>query len=175
MATTDYIAPSDMDAALRLLMPENRLIMRIVLHTGRRIGDVLAIRTEQLCSNTIWITEAKTHKRTKIQLPDSLLEPLRENAGSIWAFPGAHDQTRHKTRQAVWADLRRARDALRLRETLGTHSGRKNYAVALMAKYHDIERVQRDLRHSNPAITYVYAFADQMARGKAPRIRDRRK
>lgn len=164
MGRATYFPRDMMENALRLLSPPNRLVMECVLHTGRRIGDILAIRTEQLRSTTIWITEQKTGKRSKIQLPGVLLQRIRDQAGSIWAFPGRSDPTKHRTRQAVWYDLRRAQKALRLPGALGTHSGRKLYAVELMKRWGDLERVRADLKHSNAAITIVYAMADKIAR-----------
>lgn len=174
MAKASFFDRPDMEAALRLLTPANRLVMAAVLHTGRRVGDILAIRTDQLGSNTIWITEQKTGKRSKIQLPDSILEPIRKQAGRLWAFPGRSDETKHRTRQAVWHDLHRAAKALRLEGSLGTHSGRKLYAVELMRQWRDLGAVQRDLRHSNPAVTMLYAFADQLIGRKNPKTRNRR-
>ena len=40
---------------------------------------------------------------------------------------------------------------------------RKGFAVDLMHKYGDIEKVQRALNHSNPTVTILYAMADQLA------------
>lgn len=174
LAKASYFDRPDMEAALRLLTPANRLVMAAVLHTGRRVGDILAIRADQLRSNTIWITEQKTGKRSKIQLPDSILEPIRKQAGTLWAFPGRSDESKHRTRQAVWHDLHRAAKALRLEGSLGTHSGRKLYAVELMRQWRDLGAVQRDLRHSNPAVTMLYAFADQLSEGRRPKVRNRR-
>ena len=174
MGKAAYFERPDMEAAFRLLTPANRLVMAAVLHTGRRVGDILAIRTEQLGSNTIWITEQKTGKRSKIQLPDSILKPIRKQAGKLWAFPGRSDETKHRTRQAVWRDLHRAAKALRLEGSLGTHSGRKLYAVELMKRWRDLGAVQRDLKHSNPAVTMLYAFAHELTARENPKIRNRR-
>jgi len=44
---------------------------------------------------------------------------------------------------------------------------RKAYAVALMARYGDLKRVQRALNHDRYTTTMIYAMADQLARGKA--------
>jgi hypothetical protein len=46
---------------------------------------------------------------------------------------------------------------------------RKAYAVDLMHKYGDIEKVQRDLNHASPMITMVYAMADVLAQTAASR------
>jgi len=88
---------------------------------------------------------------------------LRDSAGSPWAFPSPTDPTKHRTRQAVWRDLKRVQRALRLPVNLGTHSARKTYAVHLMNQYGDIERVRKALNHDNATITVVYAMADILA------------
>ena len=88
-----------------------------------------------------------------------LLEAIQQQAGEEWAFPG-RDGKRPKTRQAVWADVKRAQRAFRLPQNIGTHSARKVYAVKLLEKYGDIERVRRALNHSSTAVTSIYAMAD---------------
>lgn len=159
--TTEYLLEQEVGHVLAALMPQNRLIVRVILHTGMRISDVLNLKTEDLKPSG-WYTEGKTGKRRRYGLPAPLLAAIRAQAGPIWAFPGRLDKTKHKTRQAVWADLKRAQRAFRLPQVVGTHSMRKIYAVDLMAKYGDIERVQRALNHDAPSVTMIYAMADQL-------------
>lgn len=146
---------------LALLTTGNRLACRVALHTGLRIGDVLSIRTRDL-GQRMTVTESKTKKRRRVHLPAGLLSEIREHAGAVWAFPGRLDESKHRCRQTVWSDLRRARRALRLPETVGTHSMRKIYAVKLMKRYGDLNRVQRALGHDNETTTMLYAMADQI-------------
>lgn len=175
--TTEYLLSQEVEHVLAALMPQNRLIVRVILHTGMRISDVLALKTEDLKPSG-WYTEGKTGKRRRYGLPAPLLASIRAQAGPIWAFPGRLDKTKHKTRQAVWADLKRAQRAFRLPQVVGTHSMRKIYAVDLMAKYGDIERVQRALNHDAPSVTMIYAMADQLLErrlaARERRIRARR-
>lgn len=158
---TEYLLAREVDRVLAALMPQNALIMRVILHTGMRISDVLALRTDQLATSG-WYVEQKTGKKRRYGLPKPLLEAIKAQAGPVWAFSGRSDPTKHKTRQAVWADVKRASRAFRMPQNVGTHSARKVYAVELMAKYGDIERVQRALNHSSPCITAVYAMSDQL-------------
>lgn len=44
--TTEYLLNEQMEHVLAALTPYNRLVMRVCLHTGLRVGDVLALRTE---------------------------------------------------------------------------------------------------------------------------------
>ena len=158
--TTNYLLHKQLNHVLAALTPQNRLICEVELHTGLRVGDVLALRTEQI-SRKFWITEQKTGKRRQVGLPDELCARILRQAGKDWAFPG-RDPERPKTRQAVWADIKRAAAAFRLPQNAGTHTMRKIYAVRLLERYGDIRRVQRALNHSSPSVTLLYAMADKL-------------
>lgn len=156
--TVEYLLEKEVDKVLGILMPSNRLVMRVVLHTGLRISDALNLKTAQLAPR-FWVKEQKTGKKRMIGLPASLLNDIRQEAGDYWAFPG-RDPKKHRTRQAVWYDIKRAAAAYRLPQNVGTHSLRKVYAVELRKKYGSIERVRRALNHSSDAVTLIYAMAD---------------
>lgn len=167
--TTEYLLNKEVDKVLGALTPENRLVMRTALATGLRIGDVLALKPEQLKPH-FWVTESKTGKRKQVGLPGPLLTDLKKHAGNHWVFPGRNTQ-KHRTRQAVWKDVKRASKAFRLPQNVGPHSARKVYAVELMQKYGDIERVRRALNHSRDSVTMIYALADQQLEAKYRRRR----
>lgn len=155
---------------LSALTPDNRLVMRVCLHTGLRVGDVLALQTAQLAPH-FWVTEMKTGKRKQIGLPDPLLSDLRKQAGKLWVFPG-RDPRKHRTRQAVWKDVKRAARAFRLPQNVAPHSARKVYAVDLLRKYGDIAKVRKALNHSSDTVTMIYALADAQLQA---RYRQRRR
>ena len=159
----------EVERVLGLLTYENRLVLRVLLHTGLRIGDALALKPEQLKSN-FWVTEQKTGKRKQVGFPAPLLDDLREAAGEYWVFPGS-DPRKHRTRQAVWKDVKRAAAALRLTQNAAPHSARKVYAVELLRKYGDIEKVRRALNHSGLEVTLIYALADKQLSAKGRRRR----
>lgn len=172
---TEYLIEKEVERVLDLLTYENRLVLRVLLHTGIRIGDALALRPWQLKPN-FWITEQKTGKRRQIGLPEPLLSDLRSNSDSEWVFPGSKPG-KHRTRQAVWKDVKRAAAALRLTANAAPHSARKVYAVELLQKYGDIERVRRALNHGGLEVTLIYAMADKQlsAPGKRRRSKPGRK
>lgn len=164
--TTNYITDEDLQVVYRLLMPQNRLICMVAERTGLRIGDVLAIQTADL-KERMTVCESKTKKTRRVSISPKLLKAIQEQAGPVWAFPGAPgSKTGHKTRQAVWKDLKRAQKALRLPDNLGPHSLRKVYAVRVMRKTGDLGKVQRLLNHQDPAVTLLYALADHVSRQK---------
>lgn len=170
---TDYLLQQEVDRVLALLTPENRLVMRVCLATGLRVGDVLLLTPDELKPN-FWITEQKTGKRRQVGLPAPLLADLRAAAGDRWVFPG-RDWRQHRTRQAVWKDLKRAAAALRMPQNIGTHSARKIYAVELLEKYGDLDRVRRAMNHSSDGVTMIYAMADKIFSEKYRRRRSSRR
>lgn len=181
MARTDYLYQRQLDRVLGLLMPGNSLVVRVQLHTGLRVGDVLRL-TFPLRKQS-WLTEGKTGKRRHIGLPQQLIDAIAADAAQyipqhmrryiweapprgvtpLWAFPSPRGYKMHRTRQAVWKDIKRAARACRLPQNVGTHSARKVYAVgALRRAGGDLEAVQRALNHSDAGITMIYAMADKM-------------
>ena len=172
---TEYLLEKEVERVLDLLTVENRLVLRVLLHTGIRIGDALQLRPQQLRPN-FWITEQKTGKRRQIGLPEPLLSDLLDSSGEHWVFPGA-DPRKHRSRQAVWKDVKRAAAALRLTQNAAPHSARKVYAVELLRKYGDIDRVRRALNHGGLEVTLIYAMADKQltAAGRRRRSKPGRK
>ncbi len=167
--TTAYLLDSQINLIFAALMPDNRRVLQVMLRTGLRVDDVLNLKREQL-GRQFWVTEKKTGKRKHVGLPDWLTKEIVRAAGkSEWAFPSPIDDKKHRTRQAVWKDLKRVSTALRIPVNVGTHSMRKAYAVDLLEKYGDIERVQRDLNHASPTITMLYAMADVLTLSAAHR------
>ena len=167
---TDFLLEREVEQVLGLLTYDNRLVLRLLLHTGLRISDALILKPEQLTPN-FWITEQKTGKRRQVGIPEPLLTDLKDNAGLYWVFPGS-DPTKHRSRQAVWKDVKRAAAAMRLTANAAPHSARKVYAVNLLEKYGDLERVRRALVHSSVEVTLIYAMADKRLTAKGMRRRN---
>lgn len=166
---TEYLLQREVDLVLAALTDTNRLVMRTALHTGLRVGDVLKLQPHELRPH-FWVTEDKTGKRRQVGLPEPLLSDLRNHAGEFWVFPG-RNPLKHHTRQAVWKDVKRAAQAFRLPQNVAPHSFRKVYAVELMKKYGDIEKVRRALNHNSESVTMIYALADLQLRAKFRRRR----
>lgn len=164
---TEYLLQEQVERVLSLLTPVNRLVMRVALSTGLRVSDILALKKSDIDKGQqFWITEQKTGKRRKVVLQRQLWSELKAQADAKWVFPNRCAADRHRTRQSVWKDIKRAQKALRLPQNAGCHSARKVYAVELMRKYGDIERVKRALNHDRPATTMIYAMADSLMEAK---------
>ena len=62
--------------------------------------------------------------------------------------------------------MKRAARAFRLPQNVAPHSLRKVYAVDLLAKYGDLQRVQRARNHGGVETTLIYAMADRLLEAK---------
>lgn len=160
--TTEYLVRREMEHVFAALTPANRLVCRVCVNTGLRVSDVLALRTEQLAYQ-FWITEAKTKKPRRVNLTRGMLWELQQQAGETWVFPSPKDPRKHRSRQAVWRDVKRASKAFRLPQNVAPHSLRKVYAVELLKRSKgNVDRVQRALNHSDMATTMIYVMAYQL-------------
>jgi len=169
---TDYIDRQEFEHVLSALTPQNRLVMAVAIQTGLRVGDVLNLRSSPLRAATarrITVQELKTGKRRRLTLPAELYDRMLSNAGKIYVFPHRLDWRRHRTRQAVWKDIKRASKAFRVKLNIAPHSARKTWAVAEFRKDGSIAKVQEKLNHSSSTVTAVYALADQLTARKYPR------
>jgi len=142
-----------------LLTSANALVVEVMLATGLRVSDVLAFRTSGL-RQRFTVMESKTGKRKQIYLGKDLLARLQAQAGTEWVFPGQRDPSKHRTRQAVWTDVKRASRAMRLPMGVAPHSARKSYAVDEYRKCGDIEAVKRKLNHDRLETTVLYLLSE---------------
>ena len=163
---TDYLNDDIISAILAALTPPNRLALIVSLTTGLRIGDVLALRTEQVRKRRFTVCESKTGKKRRITLGAELTDELLRHAGKIYVFEHRLDYRKHRTRQALWADIKRASKAFRLKLCAAPHSARKIYAVKQYKRTCDIKYVQRLLNHASEAVTWLYAAADELTARK---------
>ena len=83
--TSEYLLDRELGHVLAALTPANALVCRVCVSTGLRVGDALALRTDQL-KPQFWITEQKTKKRRRINLKAELLKELKEVRSGY--FPG---------------------------------------------------------------------------------------
>lgn len=187
--TTGYIEESILISMLQCLTADNALCIRCLLATGMRINDCLSLKREAVkatysmnpLSPLLIYREAKTGKLREVNLSPQLCLELTERPmqKSEWCFPG-RDATKHRTRQAVWKDLKRVSKLYRVNHkrilaNIGPHTARKVYAVKLYREaekkglYEPLEVVRKDLNHADRAVTFLYALADKVS-GKSRRL-----
>lgn len=159
---SEWVCHDTISHVLAALMPPNRLAIEVSMRYGMRIGDVLSMRRDDVAKGSWTYKEQKTGKSRRIRLSGLLQERLLAQSGRVYVFEGRSDWRKHRTRQAVYKDIRRAAKAFRLLEHVSPHTARKIYAVDAYKRYGSIKRVQSLLNHSSEAVTMIYALADAL-------------
>ena len=152
---------------LAALTPENRLACEISLHTGLRINDVLALKTSGVKKQRFTVREEKTGKTKKIRLPKDLVERCVACSGQHYVFEGRTNGRTHRTRQAVFKDLKKTAKLFGVKDNITPHSMRKIYAVEEFAKSgNNLKKVKELLNHDSEAVTMLYAMANVLNKRK---------
>ena len=157
---SEWVEPDEVAFILRALTEQNRLACKVSLFTGLRINDVLAIPVEKWKKQRFTIREEKTGKTFRVRLPNTIYSAGLAIAGQHFVFEHRLNGKQHRTRQAVFKDLRRACKLLRIKENVTPHSMRKIYAVEYYNHCGDIKKVKKILNHSSEAVTMIYAMAN---------------
>lgn len=166
---TDYIQTDTVGVLLWALQPCDKLICELMLETGWRVDDVLNLRTDEIQvalnkkRTCLSIIEQKTGKKSTKYIRREMLRACYEQAGMIYVFEHRDDFRRHRTRQAVFSDIKRVAKRFGIKTNLAPHSLRKNYAVYVYNKTGDLEKVQQALNHDNKMVTLIYALSDQLS------------
>lgn len=163
---SEWLPKGEIEHILASLMPENRLACEISLFTGLRINDVLALTTEKVKKQRFTIREEKTGKTRTVRLPKELLDRALACAGQHYVFEHRLNGRQHRTRQAVYKDLKRASSLFGVKAQISPHSLRKIFAVSEFEANGDLARVRKLLNHSNEAVTMLYAMANVVKRKK---------
>lgn len=140
----------------------------LALVTGWRVDDILSLTTEQVkkclesSRHKLTITEMKTKKKSSKTIPVELLRRLVEQSGIVYCFEGRDDYRKHRTRQAVFIDLKKSAKRFKININLAPHSLRKNYAVYLREQGKTAEQIKKELNHNNITTTLLYMLADEL-------------
>lgn len=167
---SEWVPARELRYLLAAMRPENRLACEISLATGLRISDVLSLTRSKLeGGNRFTVKEGKTGKVRSVYLPVELHSRALSYAGEHYIFEGRSNARKHRTRQAVYKDIRQVAEAFRLKAHLSPHSLRKAWAVeAYHASGGSLKKVQKLLNHENEGVTILYALADELTkRGKS--------
>ena len=174
LARTIYISGPEMEHILAALMPTNRLVVELCIATGLRVSDALEIKTVKL-KRRMTIKEMKTGKTRRVVIPARIYTDMLSNAGRLWVFEGRTDWRKHRTRQTVYKDIKKVSAMFQRSKSvragcIGTHTARKMAAVDAYQRG-GLDAAQKLLNHSDPAITLIYALADQQG-GKKRRAKN---
>lgn len=178
---SEWVEDDTLKLVLAAMMPANALAIETSLYTGLRIDDVLALKTETVRRTARpYVRDSKTGKLHRIYLPAELRGRMLAQAGRVWVWEHRLDWRRHRTRQAVYKDMRQAAAVYertgRLRAHVSPHSARKVAAVRAY-KRGGLDAAQALLVHDtgHPTVTLIYALADQDGAGGASARRRKRR
>lgn len=160
---TDYLNPQLYNRLYSCMTYENVLALRVSLETGLRIDDVLSLRASLIVRRTICGIAEKTGKPYRKTISADLakrLAALTPNKGG-YIFPHRLDPMKHRTRQAVWSNMKKAAALMGVKLNAAPHSARKTYAVE-MFKDKGLEQTQKELQHDRISTTMIYAFSDML-------------
>lgn len=165
---TDYLNPQLYNKLYAVMTYSNVLALRVSLETGLRIDDVLSLRVEDLKGRTLRGVAEKTGKPFRKVISQDLANRLRQVQGKKFIFPHRLKKDKHRTRQAVWKNLKKAAQILGIDLNVAPHSARKTYAVETFKEY-GLERTQKELQHDRASTTMIYAFADILTKNEENR------
>lgn len=151
--------PSAELAALRSVMDADTwAVFWLMIETGLRVGDAVALKRGALQGDGIHYRAQKTGKRGVAPISDALRAELRKR-GSGYLFRGRKPNT-HITRQAVWACIKRACVRCGINaDGISPHAMRKIFGVETFRTL-GMEATRAALQHSSKDTTEIYAFAD---------------
>ena len=163
---SDFVELKTFEKIFPYMTRENCLAVSLSLQTGLRIGDVVSLKRSQLNKKThiLRYKAQKTGKSGECELSREMVERLCKNSGKVYIFEGKAPD-KHRTRQAVWADVKKASKRAGIVKNVTPHSARKNFAVNLLRETESIEKVQEALQHTNTALAEYYAHSDTATRG----------
>lgn len=157
-----YIKKNELRSMRTTTDADTWLPFRVMLETGLRVGDVVALRREDIHRRgnapVIEFRAQKTGKKGAAPISEQLFVTLRRRPAGF-LFPGS-GKTGHITRQALWSRVKRlCADAGLDPEGKSPHSFRKDFAVDLMHSQ-GLAAVREALQHADDAVTRVYAYSD---------------
>lgn len=135
----------------------------IAVESGLRIDDVLSLPASAAEKQSFTVTEKKTGKRRHIRWHSDtrkFAQSYAQSHGKTFLFPHRTKADRHRTRQAVWKDLKRASSLFRFDFNFAPHSLRKYRAVEIYRRTGSLEKVKAEFLHEDIAVTVLYALAD---------------
>lgn len=131
-----------------------KLIIAMCFYTGRRIGDVVSLKTSSIVGDRIFFSEQKTGKLIDIAIHPALKKLLTPRLKNEFLFP-SRVKGRHITKQ--WANKLIKRS---LGSDKSSHALRKTLATFLYDQSKDVLLVMTFLNHSSPATTLRYIGVD---------------
>lgn len=162
-------------AELHQHQPQAALVVRLLLNTGLRVGEALALRWDHvdLVQRQLLITRTKAHKARRIPINAAALEVLEarrlvHTTGPVFSIGMRHLQQLH--RDAV----NRVCDQLQLGEEVRTswvlHTLRHTCLTRLASAGWSAPQLQQFAGHSSLAVTQRYVHGSAVALPEMPAL-----
>lgn len=149
--------------------PQQVAIVRLLLLTGCRKGEILTLRWSDYREGRLFLQDSKTGPRTVwLSRPARRLLDAMERT-SRWIFPGSH---RDRPRSSVWLHnfWHRIRAEAGLND-VRLHDLRHTHASLALRQGETVLAIGRLLGHADPETTLKYTHpADSMVRGAAETV-----
>lgn len=99
---SEKLTPDKVTKLMRELWPENRLVFLVALYCRLSVERVLRLRSSALRPSGLYVSGRE------YWLPARVLAALRRISDDSFIFPHRDYYGRHRTKQAVYCDFRRA-------------------------------------------------------------------
>lgn len=160
---SEYIQSEALRVLINSMHYENGVALLVSLETGMRIGDVLKMRRKDIKGNVVHYVAEKTGKAGTAELSPELLKKIKSVWGKTYVFEGQRHNA-HRTRQAVYLDIKRVCKEYGVDGQISPHSARKSFSVDDFRE-NGLDAVKEHLQHSSTAVTMLYALADKLPTG----------
>ena len=143
-------------------------IIRLLLLTGCRTGEILKLRWREVDGDTLQLEDSKTAPRQVLLSPEARAIIERQpRAGSPWVFPSPMNSTRARTDLGLWKKVRKlaAIEDVRLhdlRHTFASQAAMQGIPLPVVARLLGHAQVQMTLRYAHVSDRDVEAAAERI-------------
>lgn len=140
------------------------MLFVVGINTGLRIGDLLALKVEDVLNSHVAIYEQKTKKWKKFPINANLRRTIDEYIQGMgsddYLFQSRKGENNPISRVQAYRVLNQVAQKLGL-EDIGTHTMRKTFGYHHYQQYKDIAILQEIFNHSAPSVTLRYIGINQ--------------
>ena len=139
---------------------KHKVMLKLCYGMGLRVSEVVALKIAHIDSKRmqVLVSQAKGKKDRYVNLPQSVLDELREYFKSYkpkeYLFEGTHGG--QYSIRSVQAVFKSAMQKAKINKKIGIHSLRHSYATHLMEQGTSINLIQQLLGHNDIKTTQIY-------------------
>ena len=143
-------------------------IIRLLLHTGCRAGEILKLRWREVCGDTLELADSKTGPRQVLLSPEARAIIERQpREGSPWVFPSPVNPARARFDLSLWKKVRKLAgiEDVRLhdlRHTFASQAAMQGIPLPVVARLLGHAQVQMTLRYAHVSDRDVEAAAERI-------------